>query len=106
MAGETTRAAAASAAPDARREADNPDPAPRTLPPAATGFAAQATDLDALRGAVVDAANVGAGLWFSYLFVLLYLVIAVGSVTHRNLLLENPVRLPFLSVDQIGRAHV
>jgi hypothetical protein len=42
---------------------------------------------------------VSAGLWFSYLFVLLYLLIAVGSVTHRDLFLENPVKLPFLNVD-------
>src|ERR1043165_7658882 len=75
-----------------------PDPAAQPPRPA-TGFAAKAADLEALRGAVVDAANVGAGLWFSYLFVLLYLVVAVGSVTHRNLLFENPVKLPFLSVD-------
>ena len=57
------------------------DRAAPPLPP----IAAKAKDLEALRSAVVDAANVGAGLWFSYLFVLLYLVIAVGSVTHRNL---------------------
>jgi len=38
----------------------------------------------------------GAGLGFSYLFVLLYLPIAVGSVMH--LFLENPVKLPFLNV--------
>ena len=48
---------------------------------------------------MVDAASVGAGLWFSYLFVLLYLFIAVGSVTHRDLFLQSPVRLPFLDVD-------
>ena len=71
------------------------EPEARPLPP----IAGKAQDLEALRNAVVDAANVGAGLWFSYLFVLLYLVIAVGSVTHRNLLLETPVRLPFLNVD-------
>jgi hypothetical protein len=52
-----------------------------------------------VRDALVDAASVGAGLWFSYLFVLFYLLIAVGSVTHRDLFLESPVRLPFLSVD-------
>jgi hypothetical protein len=52
-----------------------------------------------LRSAVVDAASVGAGLWRSYLFVLFYLAIAVGSVTHRNLLFESPVKLPFLNVD-------
>jgi hypothetical protein len=65
----------------------------------AKAFAAKATDLQALRDAVVDAANVGAGLWFSYLFVLLYLAIAVGAVTHRDLLFVNPVKLPFLNVE-------
>jgi uncharacterized protein YjbI with pentapeptide repeats len=69
------------------------------MPPTAAAFAGKAKDLGALRDAVVDAANVGAGLWFSYLFVLLYLVVAVGSVTHRNLLFESPVKLPFLGVD-------
>jgi hypothetical protein len=54
---------------------DRPDaakPTRRELPP----LAAKDNDLDALRGAVVDAAGVGAGLWVSYLFVLLYLLIA------------------------------
>jgi uncharacterized protein YjbI with pentapeptide repeats len=58
-----------------------------------------ANDLKALRTAVVDAAGVGAGLWFSYVFVLMYLLIAVGSVTHRDLFLENAVKLPFINVD-------
>ena len=62
-------------------------------------LAAKATDLDALRTAVVDAAGVGYGLWFSYLFVLLYFAITTGAVTHRDLLLENPVKLPFLNVE-------
>jgi hypothetical protein len=63
------------------------------------GFADKATDLEALRTAVVDAAGVGYGLWFSYLFALLYFAIAAGAVTHRDLLLENPVKLPFLNVE-------
>jgi uncharacterized protein YjbI with pentapeptide repeats len=68
-------------------------------PASGAEFVAKATDLGSLRDAAVDAAAVGAGLWFSYLFVLLYLTISVGSVTHRDLLLENPIKLPFLSVD-------
>ena len=64
-----------------------------------TSFAAKATDLGALRDAVVDAAGVGTGLWLSYLFVLFYFAIAAGAVTHRDLLLENPVKLPFLNVE-------
>src|ERR1700730_9206475 len=67
-------------------------------------FAAKATDLDALRNAVVDAAGVGYGLWFSYLFALLYFAIAAGAVTHRDLLLESPVKLPFLNVELLLKA--
>lgn len=86
-------------APDALAHAAKPSaPAPE-MPPTAAAFAGKAKDLAALRDAVVDAANVGAGLWFSYLFVLLYLIVAVGSVTHRNLLFESPLKLPFLNVD-------
>ena len=62
-------------------------------------LAAKATDLDALRTVVVDAAGVGYGLWFSYLFVLFYFAIAAGAITHRDLLLESPVKLPFLNVE-------
>ena len=65
----------------------------------ATPFSARAKDLGALRDAVVDAASVGTGLWLSYLFVLFYFAIAAGAVTHRDLLLENPVKLPFLNVE-------
>jgi len=62
-------------------------------------FAKRATDLQALREAVVDAANVGGGLWLSYLFIFFYLAIAAGGVTHRDLLFENQVKLPFLNID-------
>src|SRR5215470_4776826 len=63
-----------------------------------TPFAAKAKDLGALRNAVVDAASIGVGLWISYLFVLFYFAIADGAVTHRDLLFENPVKLPFLNI--------
>src|SRR5215475_759946 len=52
--------------------------------PPPQGLAAKATDLDALRTAVVDAAGVGYGLWFSYLFALLYFAIAAGAVASRS----------------------
>ena len=38
-------------------------------------------------------------MWLSYLFVLFYLAIAAGAVTHADLFLENPVKLPFLNVE-------
>ncbi len=75
----------------------NREPPPSTTEP--TSFAGRAKDLGALRDAVVDAAGVGTGLWLSYLFVLFYFAIAAGAVTHRDLLLENPVKLPFLNVE-------
>jgi hypothetical protein len=62
-------------------------------------FAKQAHDLDALRKTVEDAAAVSAGFWLSYLFVLFYIGIAAGAVTHKDLLLENAVKLPFLNVE-------
>jgi uncharacterized protein YjbI with pentapeptide repeats len=72
---------------------------PPLLPPTAKALAGKAKDLQALWDTVVDAASVGAGLWFSYVFVLLYLLISVGGITHRDLFLESPVKLPFLNVD-------
>jgi hypothetical protein len=64
-------------------------------------FAKQAHDLDAARKTVEDASTVSAGFWLSYLFVLFYIGIAAGAVTHKDLLLENPVKLPFLSDVQL-----
>ena len=71
--------------------------APR--PPEPPAIVADAKDLKVLRKAVEDASTVGAGLWVSYLFVLFYLLVAAGSVTHKDLFLETPVKLPFLGVD-------
>ncbi|MGH6937266.1 MAG: hypothetical protein ACRED2_14065 [Methylocella sp.] len=74
-------------------------PGANESPSAAEKFAGQSHDLDALRKAVVDAASVGEGIWLSYLFVLLYIAIAAGGVTHKDLLLENAVKMPFLGVE-------
>ena len=38
-------------------------------------------------------------MWFSYLFVLFYLAVAAGAVTHEDLFLEKPVKLPFLNIE-------
>ena len=82
-------------------EAGEPRPTEPLSPeaPSAPAIAAKADDLEAIRSAVVDAAGVSAGLWLSYLFVLFYLLIAAGGVTHRDLFLANPIKLPFLSVE-------
>ncbi len=62
-------------------------------------FAKEAHDLAAVRKTVEDAAALSAGLWLSYLFVLFYIGIAAAGVTHKDLLLESSVKLPFLGVD-------
>ena len=71
----------------------------RTARPEPNGFAAKAKDLQALRDAVDQAATVSGALWLSYIFVFLYLAIAAGAVTHKDLFFENPVKLPFLNVE-------
>ncbi len=48
---------------------------------------------------VTKGAEATASLWFSYVFVLFYLLVAAAGVTHRDLFLDNPVKLPFLGVD-------
>jgi uncharacterized protein YjbI with pentapeptide repeats len=67
--------------------------------PSQSGEKKKDEELDAIKKAVDDAASVGGGLWLSYLFVLFYLAVAAGAVTHADLFLENPVKLPFLNIE-------
>jgi uncharacterized protein YjbI with pentapeptide repeats len=87
--------------PDLRagRSAEDAEPPPPPIALGAESFAKKADDLESIRAAVDDAAAVGGALWFSYLFVLFYLAVAAGAVTHADLFLENPVKLPFLNID-------
>lgn len=57
------------------------------------------TDVDELQGSLNDAAGKASALWTTFVTLELYLMIAFGSVTHRNLFLESPVKLPLLNVD-------
>jgi len=68
-------------------------------PPALPPIAKDADDLRAIRQTVDDAAAVSATLWFSYIFVMFYIAVAAGAITHADLLLETPVKLPFLNID-------
>jgi uncharacterized protein YjbI with pentapeptide repeats len=56
-------------------------------------------DLEAIKKAVEDAASVSGPLWLSYLFALFYIALAAAAVNHVDLLLENPVKLPFLNIE-------
>jgi uncharacterized protein YjbI with pentapeptide repeats len=82
--------------------AGSPPPEPQAATNVASATkptAAKDEELEAIKKAVDDAASVGGGLWLSYLFVLFYLAVAAGAVTHADLFLENPVKLPFLNVE-------
>jgi uncharacterized protein YjbI with pentapeptide repeats len=81
------------ALPSRRRKAP-PEKKP-DLPPAAE----KAADLEALKKTVEDAASVSGGLWLSYLFALFYIAVAAGAVTHADLFLQRPVKLPFLGIE-------
>lgn len=58
-----------------------------------------ANNIETLRNSVNEAASRVRGLWFGYVALLAYLFIAVAAVTHVDLLLENPVKLPVLNVE-------
>jgi hypothetical protein len=79
---------------DAAPATDVDWPAPNHAPASVTP-----EELEAIRKAVDDAASVGGALWLSYLFVLFYLAVAAGAVTHTDLFFENPVKLPFLNIE-------
>lgn len=62
-------------------------------------FVTKSDDLKALRDSVADAASVSNTLWVTYLGTLFYLLIAVGSVTHKDLFLQSSMTLPFVNVN-------
>jgi uncharacterized protein YjbI with pentapeptide repeats len=58
----------------------------------------QAEDLGTARKALDDAVSMTRGLWISFISLSAYLMVAVGSVTHVDLFLENPLQLPLVGV--------
>jgi hypothetical protein len=56
-------------------------------------------DLGELQKALNEAAGKASVLWTTFITFQLYLAIAFGSVTHRDLFLESSIKLPLLNVD-------
>jgi uncharacterized protein YjbI with pentapeptide repeats len=56
-------------------------------------------DIGSLEKALNDAAGKASALWTTFVTFELYFAIAFGSVTHRDLLLDRPIKLPILNVD-------
>ncbi len=94
----------AEAVPEGSGEAKTPA-APLRRPPTAVlrpklpPIAKDHNDLRAIKKAVEDAASVSGPLWLSYLFALFYIALAAAGVNHVDLLIENPVKLPFLNIE-------
>jgi uncharacterized protein YjbI with pentapeptide repeats len=62
-------------------------------------MAIDAKDVGELQKALNDASGKASALWIAFVTFELYLAIAFGAVTHRDLFLENPIKLPVLNVD-------
>jgi uncharacterized protein YjbI with pentapeptide repeats len=86
-------AASAIAAPP-RAKKDKPPP----IDPKLQELKDQAEDLGVARKALDDAVSMTRGLWISFISLSAYLMVAVGSVTHVDLFLENPLELPLVGV--------
>ncbi len=56
-------------------------------------------DVEALERAVNDSAGRISAIWISFLIFSLYLLIAAGTVTPRQLFLDEPTKLPVLNID-------
>jgi hypothetical protein len=50
-------------------------------------------DIGELQKALNDAAGKASSLWFTFLTFAVYVAIAFGSVTHKELFLETPIKL-------------
>jgi uncharacterized protein YjbI with pentapeptide repeats len=62
-------------------------------------MAIDSKDIAELQKALNDAAGKASVLWTTFVIFQLYIAIAFGSVTHRDLFLETPIKLPLLNVD-------
>jgi hypothetical protein len=70
--------------------------APKKKPAAASEL--DAFDVSALERSLNDSATRVSTIWVSFLFFSLYLLIAATAVTHRQLFLAEPLKLPVLDI--------
>jgi uncharacterized protein YjbI with pentapeptide repeats len=56
-------------------------------------------DVTALGGAVNDSATRVSAIWITFLIFSLYMLVAAGTVTQRQLFLDEPTKLPILNID-------
>src|SRR4051812_10903014 len=56
-------------------------------------------DVEALEKSLNDSATRVSTIWISFLTFSLYLLVAAATVTHRQLFLAEPLKLPVLNID-------
>src|SRR5262245_59161473 len=56
-------------------------------------------DVQALEGSINDSATRVSTIWVGFLLFGLYITVAAGATTDRQLLLEEPIKLPILDVN-------
>src|SRR4051812_12025480 len=56
-------------------------------------------DISALEKSLNDSAVRVSTMWVTYLLFAFYLVASAGTVTHRHLLVEEAIKLPFLNIE-------
>src|SRR4051794_35492395 len=91
--GDAKAEALSSAALPEAAAATSPEPTPEVPKPKLE------TDLETLADAANEAAKHEAGQWFYFVTIMITLAALVGSTTHRVLLLEEPVKVPILSIE-------
>jgi len=61
--------------------------------------------IEGIEQSINEAAKGVNASWLALLFLMAYIFVATGKVTHKDLFLESPVRLPLLAVDVPLRAY-
>ena len=72
---------------------------PATITDGLQKMAAKADDYDAVFSALDDAGSFVRSLWISFVSLGTYLVVVVWSVTHKQLFLDTPIKLPLVDVN-------
>jgi hypothetical protein len=72
---------------------------PRPIEQANCQFYDKANSFDNVRAAIEEGSGFVRGLWVTFVLLGAYLVIATASVTHTQLFLETPIKLPLFDVN-------
>jgi hypothetical protein len=96
---EAARPASGISEPSAKERVGPSSGSPAPLSGGLQKIAARADDYDAIFRALDDAGGFVRSLWISFVSLGTYLVVVVWSVTHKQLFLDTPIKLPLVDVN-------